>query len=202
VLILSEYIAIYKFLLSNDMSINKEKTLTFLEDLKNNILSNNLDVDNTLIELICYAISICETKAQLKIICEYIDYIKQTDEPLFIANADKLAFRLSQNTKVFKTLKNIVTSQSYMDTTIYSKVIEKYVKNKLDTISEITPAIKEDMEYYDEIINTLDVIDNETLKEYKTQIEMYKDTIIIQEMTEESILNEIMEMKQEETEAL
>jgi hypothetical protein len=89
-----------------------------------------------------------------------------------------------------------------MDATIYSKVIEKYVKNKLDTISEITPAIKEDMEYYDEIINTLDVIDNETLKEYKTQIEMYKDTIIIQEMTEESILNEIMEMKQEETEAL
>lgn len=199
---MSEYIAIYKFLLSKDMSINKEKTLTFLEDLKNNILSNNLDVDNTLIELICYAISICETKTQLKLICEYIDYIKQTDESLFIANADKLAFRLSENTKVFKTLKNIVTSQSYMNATIYSKVIEKYMKNKLDNISEITPAIKEDIEYYDEIINTLDAIDNETLKEYKAQIKMYKDTITIQEITEESILNEIMEMKQEETEAL
>lgn len=194
---MSEFIAIYSFLLNGSMTIAKEKITDFLEDLKTNITTNILNINDVLIDLICYAITICETKAQLKIICNLFNIIKTNNQTFFEDNIEQFAFLLSQNTKVFKTLKNITSSQSYINEDIYNKIIEKYIKNELDNLVEITPANKESIIYYDNIIDNLNIKDTELLQEYKTQIETYKEIVEIQEVSEETILNEILNMKQE-----
>ena len=174
------------------MTISKERFLEFLTKLEQNLIEGILDINDTLIDLISYAIINCNTKIQFKIICGMINIVKNKNLDIFNKRLEKLVYLTVQNDNIFKNLKSITSSKSDMDSVMYMKLIEKYIQKNLDRLVEITPDLKETFEYYINIIDTFDINNNETLYEYKKTILEYIKTIQIQELKEQDILNEFL----------
>lgn len=192
------YIPIYEHLLNNTITLNPEFTTDFITELKDYVIDN--EPTNTTLQILLLAIRMCETKAQLKLLCVYFDYLKMDAEELYNSIVDVYALALSTNNKLFRNLRSIVASKAYTEPILYDKIIEKYVYTYLETLNNTEIRNKEEIQYcYDTLIG-MDLINNTTLDAYANQLETYVKALIVKEQTVETILEELT-VSTEETEA-